>query len=370
MRKLGMLALLAVVAGLGAFGGYKLSAMPGQIGSALSWHVAGAHDSVAVPAPPPDFRGAAKRIMPSVVSVDRLERVQNFWSDEVSVTPTATGSGVIVSPDGYILTNNHVVEQADSVQVRLADQRQYEAKVVGTDPRSDIAVLKIDAKNLKEAEIGSSSKLEVGEWVLAVGNPLGYANTVSVGVVSSLKRTLATDEDALLIDTIQTDAAINQGNSGGALANSQGQLVGINSAIASPNGGSIGIGFAIPIDRARRVADDIVRYGRARYGELGLVVFSRPGLLQSERVRQEIADRVGATPPKTGVLVRQVMADSAARQAGIEPLDVLLEIDGHALPDPVTYSIVMADMHPKQRVKIRFWSKGREKTAETTLQDQ
>lgn len=370
MRKLGPLVWLVVVAGLGVFGGYKLSANAAQTGSPLSWHLAGAHDSAPIATPPADFRAAARRIMPSVVSVDRLERVQDFWSDQVSVTPTATGSGVIVSPDGYILTNNHVVEQADSVQVRLADQRQFEAKVVGTDPRSDIAVLKIPATDLKAAEIGSSAKLEVGEWVLAVGNPLGYANTVSVGVVSSLKRTLATEEQALLIDTIQTDAAINQGNSGGALADAQGRLVGINSAIASPNGGSIGIGFAIPIDRARHVADDIVRFGRARYGELGIVIFSRPGLLQSERVRQEIADRVGAEPPKTGVLVRQVMASGAARQIGIQPLDVLLEIDGHALPDPMTYSITMADMHPKQRVKIRFWSKGREKTAEAVLQDQ
>ena len=370
MRTFGAVTILVAVAGLGAFGGYKLSASPGQSTSALNWHLAGSNSSTSLPAPPPDFRQAAKRIMPAVVSVDRLERIQDFWTDEVSVTPTATGSGVIVSSDGYILTNNHVVEQADSVQVRLADQRQFEAKVVGTDPRSDIAVLKIDAKNIVPAEIGTSSKLDVGEWVLAVGNPLGYANTVSVGVVSSLKRTLATDENALLIDTIQTDAAINQGNSGGALADAQGRLVGINSAIATQNGGNIGIGFAIPIDRARRVAEDIVRYGRVKYGQLGLDIFNRPGLLQADRVREEIASRVGAAPPKTGVLVRRVMAGGAARKAGIEPLDVLLEIDGKPLADPVAYMISMADRHPGDRIRIAFWSKGKDKTVQAVLQDQ
>ena len=241
---------------------------------------------------------------------------------------------------------------------------------MGTDPRSDIAVLKIDAGNIVPAEIGSSSKLEVGEWVLAVGNPLGYANTVSAGVVSSLKRTLATDEHALLIDTIQTDAAINQGNSGGALADAQGRLVGINSAIATQTGGSVGIGFAIPIDRARRVADEIVKFGRARYGELGLDIFARAGLLQSDEVRREIANRVGATPPQTGVLVRRVAAGGAAEQAGIEPLDVLLAIDGKPVADPVGYMIAMADEHPGAHVKIAFWSKGKERTVEVVLQDQ
>jgi S1-C subfamily serine protease len=370
MKTIGAVTILVAAVGLGAFGGYRLAATPGQAGTALSWHMAGSNAASPTAPAPPDFRQAAKRIMPSVVSVDRLERIQDFWTDQVSVTPTATGSGVIVSSDGYILTNNHVVEQADSVQVRLADQRQFQAKVVGTDPRSDIAVIKIDAPNLVPAEIGSSSKLEVGEWVLAVGNPLGYANTVSAGVVSSLKRTLSTNENALLIDTIQTDAAINQGNSGGALADAQGRLVGINSAIATQNGGSVGIGFAIPIDRARRVADEIVKYGRARYGELGVEIFARPGLLQSDTVRQEISERVGAMPPSTGVIVRQVDPGSAASQAGIEPLDVLLEIDGKSLPDPFSYMIAMADKRPNEHVQIAYWSKGKRKTAEVVLQDQ
>jgi serine protease Do len=370
MKTSTVFALLVVAAGLGAFGGYQLTASPVPQGSNLKWNLGDKGESDVPPAPMVDFRQAAKHIMPSVVSVDRLERIQDFWTDEVSIRQTASGSGVIVSSDGYILTNNHVVADADRVQVRLADQRQFEAKVVGTDPRSDIAVLKIEAKDVVPAEIGGSSKLEVGEWVLAVGNPLGYSNTVSVGVVSSLKRTLSTDEHSILVDTIQTDAAINQGNSGGALANAQGQLVGINSAIASPTGGSVGIGFAIPIDRARTVADDIIKYGRARYGSLGVDIYTRPGLLRAARVREQLAQQVGAEPPASGVIVRQVASAGAAGQAGIVQFDVILAIDGKALNDPVDYAVALADKRPGDKVAIRFWSKGKEKTVSIQLKDQ
>ena len=231
---------------------------------------------------PADFREAAKKVTPSVVSVDQYNHVQTWFGDEGQLRETGQGSGVVLSRNGIIVTNNHVVEVAndpdhsivEQVKVRLQDKRSFTAKVVGRDRRADLAVLKIDANDLQPIEIGDSSKLEIGQWVVAVGNPLGFANTLSVGVVSSLGRTLGL-ENSLLIDGIQTDAAINPGNSGGALTDAAGQLVGINSAIASGNGGSVGIGFAIPVNTVRRVVDQILKFGYAKYGDLGIEYSNR-----------------------------------------------------------------------------------------------
>jgi serine protease Do len=179
-----------------------------------------------------DFRDAAKKVTPSVVTVDQFKNNGYYGNGEA--VQTGTGSGVIFSADGIIVTNNHVVSGASQVKVRLSDHRTFEAKVLGTDSRSDIAVLKINAKDLIPIEVGDSTKLEVGQWVVAVGNPLGFDNTVSVGVVSSLGRSLGV-ENSVMTDAIQTDAAINPGNSGGALTDAGGRLVGINAVIASPN---------------------------------------------------------------------------------------------------------------------------------------
>jgi len=315
-------------------------------------------------AAPFDFRVAVRRVMPAVVSVDRLERFVNFWSDEVRVRPTGTGSGVIISKDGYILTNNHVVEDADVVQVRLPDKRVLDAKVVGTDPRSDLAVLKIDAPNLVPAVLGSSAALEVGEWVIAVGNPLGYDNTVSAGIVSNKGRTLALGGRTVLLDAIQTDAAINQGNSGGALANASGEVVGINSAIITPNGGNVGIGFAIPIDRAKRIVSDIVRFGRVRYGSLGVVVYPQGGLLAVPRVRRVIAQELGVEPPSYGLLVREAVGSGP-----FGPLDVLLEVNGKRMEEPTDLTVALADKRPGDTVRVRVWSKGKTQDLNVTLKD-
>lgn len=321
-------------------------------------------------AQPIDFREAVKRLAPSVVSVDKMEQVaRGFFSDSYEIAQTSTGSGVIVSAAGHIVTNHHVVANAYSVQVRLADGRTLDAKVVGSDPISDLAVLKIEASGLVPAELGDNSKLEPGEWVLAMGNPLGFSNTVSVGVVSSLNRSLPTENGSVLVDSIQTDAAINQGNSGGALANVAGQVVGINSIIATTTGGNMGLGFAIPINRVRKIVDDILKYGRARYGTLGLRIFSRSGMLARASVRQSIRETVGATPPSEGLIVRTVMPDSPASRAGIGELDVLLELDGEKLVEPFDYIKAVVDKRPGDKVQVRYWSKGRERTATITLTD-
>ncbi|MCB8932082.1 MAG: trypsin-like peptidase domain-containing protein [Fimbriimonadaceae bacterium] len=322
------------------------------------------------PGQPIDFRDAVKRLAPSVVSVDKLEQVsRGFFSDSYEIAQTSTGSGVIVSAAGHIVTNHHVVENAYSVQVRLADGRTFDAKVVGSDSISDLAVLKIDAPGLVPAELGDNSKLEPGEWVLAMGNPLGFSNTVSVGVVSSVNRTLPTENGSVLVDSIQTDAAINQGNSGGALANVAGQVVGINSIIATTTGGNMGLGFAIPINRVRRIVDDILKYGRARYGTLGLRIFSRSGMLARASVRDSIRQTIGATPPDEGLIVRTVMPNGPAAGAGIGELDVLLELDGVKLLEPFDYIKAVVDKQPGDRVKVKFWSKGKERTVQVTLTD-
>lgn len=317
----------------------------------------------------PDFRAAAKKVMPSVVSIDTLGERTN-WFNESVIVPLGAGSGVIISSDGYIATNNHVIEGATVVRVHLTSGETYEAKIVGRDARTDLAVLKVDAKNLVPIELGSSSTLQVGEWVLAVGNPLGYENTVSVGVVSSLGRNLQTAQGPMLVNLIQTDAAINQGNSGGALTNARGQLVGINSAIASnTGGGSIGIGFAIPVDNVKRVVNDILKLGYARHGMIGVDTYSRPGLLASPEVRRQIAQAIGAEPPSRGLIVRSVSRGGPAARAGIGQFDILLEIDGTPLDEPVSLVRMLADKLPGEKVRVKYWHAGETKTVTLVLED-
>jgi S1-C subfamily serine protease len=315
---------------------------------------------------PVDFRDAAKRIMPAVVAVDTITQRQTWFGD--TVAQRGKGSGVVISRDGHIVTNAHVVAGATEVRVHFSNGKSLSATIVGEDSRSDLAVLKVEGSNLTPAIVGQSSKLEIGEWVIAVGNPLGYENTVSVGVVSSLGRTLPT-EASILVDAIQTDAAINQGNSGGALANAQGELVGINSAIASNSGGSIGIGFAIPIDRAKRIVDEILKHGRVRYGWLGIETDRRAGLLENPRARAELQSIVGAMPPSTGVLVQSARRGSPAERAGMGRFDVLLAIDGKSIKEPMDFQLTMLDRRPGEVIEVKFWSRGETRTAKIKLED-
>lgn len=322
-------------------------------------------ETVQVPA---DFRAAAKKLVPSVVSVDRLERFRNWFTDQVRVQQTGSGSGVVLSPDGTIITNNHVVEGADRVQVRLPDGRNVQAEVIGTDPRSDLAVLKVKATGLTAVDVGDSAKLEIGEWVLAVGSPLGFDDTVSVGVVSSLNRTLETGGPGILADAIQTDAAINPGNSGGALANAKGELIGINTAIASETGGSVGLGFAIPVNRVKRVASDILKFGHVRYGVIGVEFYRQP-ILQIANYRSQLKELAGAEPPNGGVVIRSVHDGTGASKAGMQDLDVLLEVDGTKISEYVDLAKSLLDKRAGDSVKVKYWSKGSVKNATIVLQE-
>jgi S1-C subfamily serine protease len=326
-----------------------------------------------------DFRTAAKAVTPSVVSVDRLQRVPRFFADDQGeAQATGTGSGVVLTADGIVVTNNHVVQGAEEVKVRVPGGQTYAAKVLGRDPRSDLAVLRINAKGLKPVELGDSNNIEVGQWVLAVGNPLGFDNTVSVGVVSSLKRSLPIGEGVLL-DAVQTDAAINPGNSGGALTDAQGKLIGINSAIASSTGQSVGIGFAIPVNRVKQVVADIIKLGYARYAGLGIRYNPNwdAKFLSEPQVRAELAEITGSDQvPSKGIIVKSpyrgvpsVEPGGAAAEAGIKEWDILLEIGGEPVNDVITLNKVLTPHKPGESVSVKYWSKGQVKTTEVKLQE-
>jgi serine protease Do len=226
------------------------------------------------------------------------------------------GSGFIISEDGYILTNNHVVGDADTITVKLSDGRQFKAERIGGDEKSDVAVIKIEGENLPILPLGNSDELEVGEWVIAIGNPFGLAETLTFGIVSAKGRNTVGIND--YEDFIQTDAAINPGNSGGPLINLEGQAVGINSAIFSSTGGSVGIGFAIPINMARSIKDQLLRDGKVTRGQLGVMI---------GEITQELADYFDIEASK-GVVVSDVLKNSPAEKAGLQAGDIILKING------------------------------------------
>jgi S1-C subfamily serine protease len=323
-----------------------------------------------------DFRAAAKKVIPSVVSVERYEQVVDFFGYSTNqIRETASGSGVIIGADGLIVTNNHVVADENGnavpqVKVKLNDHRTFTAKVIGTDPRADLAVLKISGDNLAPAEIGSSASLQVGQWVMAVGNPLGFDDTVTVGVVSSLKRDLPIGQRGLT-NAIQTDASINPGNSGGALCDQHGKLIGINSAIASSNGGSVGIGFAIPVDRVQVVVNDIIKFGHVRYASLGVEFYpNAEGALGDERARQYIAEQTGApfqSVPSSGLIIGN--AAGPAAKAGLGQWDILLAVDGTPVDSYFSVNRVLGEKKPFEKATVKWWSRGQTKTATVTLQE-
>ncbi|WP_456432141.1 DegQ family serine endoprotease [Thermosulfuriphilus sp.] len=257
------------------------------------------------------------------------------------------GSGFIVSPDGYILTNNHVVGKADKITVKLADGRQFRAKVVGTDPQSDIAVIKIDADNLPILPLGDSDKIEVGEWVLAIGNPFGLTQTVTVGIVSAKGRSGIgiTDYE----DFIQTDAAINPGNSGGPLVNLKGEAIGINTAIFSRSGGYMGIGFAIPANMARIIMDQLIKTGKVTRGWLGIVI---------QDLNEDLARSFGLKEPE-GALVTEVAKESPAAKAGLKSGDVIVSFNGRKVKNVAELRNQVALTSPGTKATITVIRDGR-----------
>ena len=311
----------------------------------------------------PDFTELVARYGSAVVNVSVVEKAQPAAADELGgddplhdflrrfgggqrggPQPPAhgEGSGFIVTPDGYILTNAHVVADTTEVTVRLTDRREFTAKVVGVDRRTDVAVIRIDGKNLPTVRIGDASKLRPGEWVVAIGSPFGFDNSVTAGIVSATARSLP---DGQYTPFIQTDAAVNPGNSGGPLFNMAGEVVGINSQIYSRTGGFMGISFAIPIDIAIDVKEQLIKSGRVQRGKIGVLV---------QDVGQQLADSFGLDRPR-GAIVSQVENGGPAAKAGLKAGDVVLAVNGQPIERSGQLSSAISQIRPGARASLDVW---------------
>jgi serine protease Do len=327
--------------------------------------------------PMTSFADVVSRVAPAVVTIHSQLRVRapqqfpfmddpffrQFFGDR-GLTPQAPpeqkrqalGSGVIVSADGYILTNHHVIDGADQIKVDLNDSRTLDAKVVGTDPPSDLAVLKVNASNLPVLSLGDSDRVRVGDVVLAIGNPLGIGQTVTMGIISAKGRQTGLSSGSFE-DFLQTDAPINQGNSGGALVSTNSELIGINSQILSSSGGSIGIGFSIPSNMARSVMDTLIKSGKVRRALLGVTV---------QKVTSDIAANLGVKEGK-GVHVVQVQPGSAAARAGIRKDDVITAFNGSEINEPNVFRNRVASTVPGTEVTLTVLRGGKEQQVRATL---
>jgi len=326
-------------------------------------------------APGVSYADVVSRVSPAVITIHSQMRVRapqqypfmddpmfrQFFGDRMPQQQpeqrrSGLGSGVIISTDGYILTNHHVVDGAEQIKVDLNDNRTLDAKVVGSDPPSDLAVLKIDATNLPVLALGDSDKVRVGDVVLAIGNPLGIGQTVTMGIISAKGRQTGLSSGAFE-DFLQTDAPINQGNSGGALVSTSSELVGINSQILSPSGGSIGIGFAIPSNMARTITDTLVKTGKVRRGQLGITVV---------KLNSEPAKELGIKETK-GVGVAQVQPGSAADRAGLRKGDVITSFNGVEMTDPNVFRNLVASTAPGTDVTLTIIRDSREQQIRAKL---
>lgn len=328
------------------------------------------------------FEEASAKVSISVVSIFAEQSVQvptsfgmpddslrNFFGDdffkrffripqrEEKRTVRSLGSGVIVTEDGYILTNNHVVAKAEKLTVLTGDKKTYDAKVIGTDPPTDLAVIKIKAKDLPEATLGDSDEVKVGQWVIAVGNPFHLIHTVTAGIISAKGRSSVGLAD--YEDFIQTDASINPGNSGGALADLHSNIIGINTAITSPSGGNIGIGFAIPINMAKKVMDELISKGKVTRGYMGLYPLD---------IDENLAQAL-KTKRTDGVIVADVIQNGPADRAGIKRGDIIIELNGQKIENSIHLRNIIAMNNPKTTIKVVLLRNGREMEALATLEE-
>jgi serine protease Do len=324
----------------------------------------------------PDFADLVARVGSAVVNVSVVERsraasfdedapddplhdfLRRFGAQPRGAQPPARGegSGFIVAADGYILTNAHVVADASEVTVRLTDRREFTAKVIGVDRRSDVAVIKIDGKGLPTVAIGDATRLRPGEWVVAVGSPFGFDNSVTAGIVSATSRSVP---DSQYTPFIQTDAAVNPGNSGGPLFNMAGEVVGINSQIYSRTGGFMGISFAIPIDIAIGVKDQLVKTGHVQRGRIGVVI---------QDVGQQLADSFGLDRPR-GALVSQVENGAPGAKAGLKPGDVILAVNGTPIERSAELSSAISRLPPGAHAELEVWHDRASRKVEVSIEE-
>ena len=378
-------ALVAVVFSVAAFTKTNAATQPDQLPNPVV---------SSMPAGQPvDLTYAAEKSLPSVVyikntqnskvqTVEYSDPFEDFFSDPFGgffgrgqggnggkrqrqvQTPkrTAAGSGVIISTDGYIVTNNHVVDGADELMVTLNDNKEYSARIIGADATTDLALIKIDAKQLPAITIANSDNVKVGEWVLAVGNPLGLNNTVTAGIVSAKARTMGQGVQSM----IQTDAAINQGNSGGALVNTRGELIGINAMIYSQTGSNIGYGFAIPTTIMNKVVDDLKQYGNVQRAMIGIQGSDVNLYVDSEKEKGNEVD-LGTME---GIYVAKVVDDGAAADAGLKEGDVITHIDGQKIKSFGELQNVIAQKRPGDKITINYLRNKSKKTATLTLKNE
>ncbi len=324
----------------------------------------------------PDFTYAAESSVEAVVyvevTVQRRSQYQNidpffrfFFGDEYAQPQSreakGSGSGVIIRPDGYIVTNNHVVAGATSIQVTLNDNQQYDATIVGTDPVTDVAIIKVDATGLPTIPMGDSDALRLGEWVLAIGSPLGaqLRSTITAGIVSAKGRSIPDNSGEFKIESfIQTDAAVNPGNSGGALVNKRGELVGINTAIVSTTGSYTGYSFAVPVNIVKRVVEDLIDYGTVKRAVLGISMGT---------VDKKIADEMKLSTV-SGVYIYEVVKAGAADKAGLRKGDVIIAIDGQKITDASSVQAKVGSYHPGDKARITYVRNGRQ--ADVTVEFQ
>ena len=350
----------------------------------------------ALPVQPVDLTGAAERALPAVVHIKYVQNskvqtvevqsdpFEDFFSDPFGgffgrgqqgqggtrkrqiQTPkrTATGSGVIISTDGYIVTNNHVVDGADELTVTLNDNKEYSARIIGADKKTDLALIKIDGKNLPAITVANSDDVKVGEWVLAIGNPLGLNNTVTAGIVSAKARTMG--EQGTVSSMIQTDAAINQGNSGGALVNTSGQLIGINAMIYSQTGSNIGYGFAIPTTIMNKVVDDLKKYGMVQRALIGISGIDVNKYVDVEKEKGNEVD-LGTME---GIYVAEIVSESAAEDAGLKKGDVITQIDGQKVTQFGELTGIIAQKRPGDKIKVTYLRDKKKKEVELTLKNE
>jgi serine protease Do len=323
----------------------------------------------------PDFSPLVEKYGPAVVNIEVVEKSQQSPGGVPGLSPNdpfydffrrfgipgpdqsphggqqapmrGAGSGFIVSADGYILTNTHVVENADEVTVRLTDRREYQAKVIGADERSDVAVIKINAANLPTVRLGDPTKIKPGQWVLAIGSPFGFENSATAGIVSATARSLPSDN---YVPFIQTDVAVNPGNSGGPLFNLAGEVIGINSQIFSRTGGYMGVSFAIPIDVARSIEDQLIKTGKVVRGRIGVTI---------QDVTAQLAESFGLDRPR-GALVSSVEKDGPAQKAGLQAGDVILAVNGRPIDHYGELSGSIAAMKPGTDTTLQVWRGGKQ----------
>ncbi len=298
---------------------------------------------------PPDGRGQGPR--------GRTPEPGKGTGPRAPLRPFGLGSGFIISRDGYIVTNAHVVENADEITVRLTDKRELKAKVIGADKRSDVAVIKVEATNLPVVKIGNSNRLRAGEWVVAIGSPFGFSSTVTAGIVSATARDNLSDPNMDAVPFIQTDVAVNPGNSGGPLMNLRGEVVGINSQIFSRTGSFAGISFAIPIDYAMNVAGQLQQGGRVTRGRIGV---------QITTVTREVAESLGLAKAQ-GAVVQNIEDDSPAAKGGLEVGDVVLRIDGRDVDGSPDLSRQIRQVKPGSKVVLGVWRAGKPRDVAVTV---